>query len=368
MNWSRNCALKTSKWSSTPPPKSPEDLQSSLIRRFRLGADISFRKSLIRHFASKPRDAQRLILVFDDAEQFTPATLIALHALCERNSSLAVSLLLCGDKSFNALLNQPDLATLQADISLTYVLNPLDDDALSKFCSAYLQFRGKGRVLLSMDYLGFLIEQTRGLPEPLLNHLDLALQDPQFLAMHTRREPPPVDTAQVAPPDNPPAVTEPVATPPVVEATAAVGPVVEATAAVEPAVDEPAASQPLVATAPGEPIVPVAAGPVTTPVTPAVTAPQSAAAIPAAGGELEQVVQNWATAWRMQDTQSYLGYYHTGFAPLYHPSRSVWRADRINSVNRPARIELAIRHLPLLRQLPARHQQLRHPRSPPCRR
>lgn len=398
------------------PPKSPEDLQSSLIRRFRLGADLSFRKSLIRHFANKPRDAQRLILAFDDAEQFTPATLMALHSLRERNSNLAVSLLLCGDKTLNALLNQPDLAPLQADISLNYVLSPLEDDTLSEFCSAYLQFRGKGRVSLSLDYLGFLFEQSRGLPEPLLQHLDLALQDPQFVATHTRREAPPVvqepallgqvihniteqinnippetkrwlkptsqvlftaaalstvyvyypravsmyqdffgggttsapvDTAQLSPPATE-AVTEPAAA--------------AAPAVVEPSEQLPAA-EPLVATVAAEPNSPGATARVTSPVTalqpaspsaaPAVAATATAAptltpasaAAPAAGGDLEQVVQNWAAAWRSQDTQSYLGYYHTDFAPLYHPSRSAWRADRINSVRRPARIELAIRDL-----------------------
>lgn len=382
------------------PPKSPEDLHASLIRQFKLGADLSFRKSLIRHFASKPRDSQRLMLVFDDAEQFTPATLMALNTLRATDSNLAISLLLCGDKTFNALLNQPDLAALQADISLNYVLSPLDDDDLSEFCSAYLQFRGKGRELLSLDYLNFLFEQTRGLPEPLLQHLDIAMQDPQFLAMYTRKEvlpepeqpamleqviqsiaeqinniPPEtkrwlkpasqvlftaaalstvyvyyprvmsvyqdyfgsdqttarVDTAGESPADNS-------ATP---STTAA-----DSDLQVAAASPQPATADPVVANTAAQPVAPAGTGVQPTSTTTAVVAaavPAPGPAVASTGGDLEQVVQNWAAAWRSQDTQGYLGYYHTDFAPLYHNSRSVWRADRISSVSRPARIELAIR-------------------------
>jgi type II secretory pathway predicted ATPase ExeA len=171
------------------PPKTPDDLQASLIRQFKLGADLSFRKSLIRYISTKPRDLQKLILVFDDAEQINATTLQGVHSLreLEHNAQPLISLLLCGDKTLNARLNQPELATLQADISLNYTLNPLEDEILSEFCSAYLQLIGKGKLVLAQSYLTTLAEQTRGLPEPVLQQLARDLRDPVFLLVNGRQ-------------------------------------------------------------------------------------------------------------------------------------------------------------------------------------
>jgi len=63
---------------------------------------------------------------------------------------------------------------------------------------------------------------------------------------------------------------------------------------------------------------------------------------PASAAELEAVVNNWLAAWQHQDTNAYLGFYHTDFASLYHDTRTAWREDRIRSLTRPTRIELSL--------------------------
>ncbi len=175
------------------PPKSVEELQATLIRKFKLGADLSFRKSLIRYLATKPRDLQKLILIIDDAHQMSTEALAGLHTLrdLDNNGQALISLLLCGDKTLNAHLAHPDLAALQADISLNYSLNPLEDEELSEFCSGYLQYLGKGRIALIEGYLEGLQDRSRGLPAEILGELEVVLRDPHFLFHHKRSDLPP---------------------------------------------------------------------------------------------------------------------------------------------------------------------------------
>lgn len=388
------------------PPKSADDLQATLIRQFKLGADLSFRKSLIRYLSNKPRDLQKLILVFDNAEQINTETLQGLHTLreLEHNGRPLISLLVCGGKTLNAHLNQPELAALLADITLNYTLNPLENEELAEFCAIFLQQSGKGRLLLDEPYLAALEEKTQGRPAAVIAALELALRDPDFLLLHGRKElaepkeeavpmlsnvingiteqinniPPEtkrwlkptfnglvavaaLSTVYVYYPrvmsvyndfmkPNEGAETEVAnASPPQIPAATPAGTAV---------IEAPTVTEPTVATVP-EPVDP----PIVEPVAPAVPAPvvanapangataaptRAPAATPvttAAGNDLEQVVQNWLAAWRSQNPDAYLSYYHTDFAPLYHNSRSNWRDDRVRSLTRPARIDIVLSDL-----------------------
>ncbi|MES2606067.1 MAG: AAA family ATPase [Pseudomonadota bacterium] len=389
------------------PPKSADDLQATLIRRFKLGADLSFRKSLIRYLSNKPRDLQKLILVFDDAEQINTETLQGLHTLreLEHNGMPLISLLLCGGKTLNAHMNQPELAALQADITLNYALGPLEDEELAEFCAAFLQHIGKGRLLLDEPYLATLEEKTQGRPAVVIAALELALRDPDFLLLHGRKELaepkeespallgtvisniaeqinniPPETKRWLKPTFNGlvavaalstvyvyyPRVmsayndfmkpgeeveTEVARTPspinaPTTEPAPAVATTPEPVQAppAAPAQPEPQAPAPAVATTPA-PAAPLAPAPAPAAPIPATTAQT----VPAATGtDLEQVVQNWLAAWRSQDPDAYLSYYHTDFAPLYHNSRSTWRDDRIRSLTRPANIDIALSDLEVI--------------------
>ncbi|HTR00494.1 MAG TPA: hypothetical protein VMH83_10910, partial [Candidatus Acidoferrum sp.] len=174
------------------PPKSADDLQATLIRQFRLGADLSFRKSLIRHLSTKPRDLQKLIMLIDDGDTMSVDALVGIHGLrdLEHNGQALISVLLCGDKGLNAILAKEELALLQADITLNYSLNPLGDNDIGDFCSAYMQQTGKPRAALSQRYLDSLLQQTQGLPGKVIEELAKALQQPDFLLLNGREEAP----------------------------------------------------------------------------------------------------------------------------------------------------------------------------------
>lgn len=378
------------------PPKSVDELQAMLIRQFKLGADLSFRKSLVRYLGSKPRDLQKLIVIIDNAEQMGTEALSGIFSLreIEHNGQLLVSLLLCGDKTLNAHIAVPELAALQADISLNYTVNPLEDGELAEFCSAYLQQTGKGRVTLSAAYLEQLQEQTRGLPGEVLTTLQQALSNPQFLSENSQEAEPVQEKPQpvvgkviqkVAEQINniPPETKrwlKPTATvlftaaaastvfvyyprmkslyqdltggsrpddaspaPAQVASTTPAAPVQQAPTAQPPAAANPLAqavtnstSQPSV-----QPATPPAAAAVAS--TPP---PAPAPAAPALGqGDVGKVLDTWVSAWSKQDTQAYLSLYHTDFASVYHGNRNSWREDRIRSLTKPARIEINISDL-----------------------
>ncbi len=404
------------------PPKSVDDLQATLIRKFKLGADLSFRKSLTRYLATKPRDLQKLILVIDDTQQMSVEALAGLHGLrdLDNNGQLLISLLLCGDKTLNVHLAQPELAGLQADISLNYSLNALEEAELSEFCSTWLQQAGKGRIALNLSYLEGLQERTRGMPGAILSELEAGMADPLFLIQNTRGELPPEvaekepamisqvihniaeqinnippetkrwlkPTANVlfaaaaastvyvyypnilalynehmhpgaqpassgaaqiastpAPASQAPASQAPATQAPATPATPAPTPAPVAAPVATAVTAPPPAPQPQVtqttltppaaaAQAPAAPVAP----PVQPPTAPAVAPPASVARVtapapapapgiiaatptpavvintaPASPAELEAVVNNWLAAWKQQDTNAYLGFYHTSF-------------------------------------------------------
>ena len=387
------------------PPKSVEDLQSTLIRKFKLGADLSFRKSLIRYLAIKPRDLQKLILIIDDAHQMNVEALAGLHALrdLENNGQALISILLCGDKTLNAHLAQPELAALQADISLNYSLNPLEERELSDFCTGYLQQAGKGRIALDERYLEALQERTRGLPAEILGELAAMLSDPQLLLQHKGSDLPPEKadaepamigqmfssiTTQInnIPPDTKRWLKPTFNTMLAVAAASTVyiyypkilalygeymhapttnsQPQIAATPAPVPQPTR-ATSQPVVAAVEAVPAPPPApaAAPALAPARPAIPPPTLAATAPVAPvqaniatanpADLAAVVNRWMTAWQQQDADKYLGFYHTDFASLYHDNRSSWRDDRVRSLTKPAHIELALSDLEVAATDPA---------------
>jgi len=145
-----------------------------------LDANADFYTALNSHIQARPYDQQKLILVFDDADQIPDDCFQAIRILFEKNyhESPDVSMVFAGTELLDQKLNEPANRTFNKNIILNFEVKPMNRGELEAFCNAYMVEMGLQKRILSKDNLDQIFTETQGLPgkipELIFNILDQA--------------------------------------------------------------------------------------------------------------------------------------------------------------------------------------------------
>jgi len=159
------------------PIESPEMLHRVLAQKFSLSNVNNVAKqlqdALLTNF-EKPK-----LLIFDDAHQLSDITLLEIYRMAEiqASSKRVLNVLLCGEQELDTrLLNKKELSSLLRNVSLKYLLKPMDKETLSQFFLSYVAQKGLPGLQLSKDALGLLYRSSKGYPGPATLLVELAVQ------------------------------------------------------------------------------------------------------------------------------------------------------------------------------------------------
>lgn len=150
------------------PPTSIKDLHDTITRKLKLDNEFGFNKALIHHIIAKPYDQQRLVVVFDNAEQIDIDVLlaIALFRNILHNNQPIVSIVLCGSEALNAKLDDSSYRPLVTDMLLSYEINPMTREQLQAYGNACADIHRLGKLPLKNGVLTELLTESKGLPGP----------------------------------------------------------------------------------------------------------------------------------------------------------------------------------------------------------
>jgi type II secretory pathway predicted ATPase ExeA len=159
------------------PIESPEMLHRVLAQKFSLpnvnNVAKQLQDALLTNF-EKPK-----LLIFDDAHQLSDITLLEIYRMAEiqASSKRVLNVLLCGEQELDTrLLNKKELSSLLRNVSLKYLLKPMDKETLSRFFLSYVTQKGLPGLQLSKDALGLLYRSSKGYPGPATLLVELAVQ------------------------------------------------------------------------------------------------------------------------------------------------------------------------------------------------
>jgi type II secretory pathway predicted ATPase ExeA len=159
------------------PIESPEMLHRVLAQKFSLpnvnNVAKQLQDALLTNF-EKPK-----LLIFDDAHQLSDITLLEIYRMAEiqASSKRVLNVLLCGEQELDTrLLNKKELSSLLRNVSLKYLLKPMDKETLSRFFLSYVAQKGLPGLQLSKDALGLLYRSSKGYPGPATLLVELAVQ------------------------------------------------------------------------------------------------------------------------------------------------------------------------------------------------
>ena len=149
-------------------PHSESDLHDPIQQQLHLdlGENSDFYAALNHHIQARPFDQQKLILVFDDADQIPDDCFDAIRTLFEKNYNdrPEVSMVFAGTELLDQKLNEPQNRTFNKNIILNFEVKPMNRGELEAFCNAYLEEMGLQSHHLSKDDLDYIFNQTQGLP------------------------------------------------------------------------------------------------------------------------------------------------------------------------------------------------------------
>lgn len=149
-------------------PHSESDLHDPIQQQLHLdlGENSDFYAALNHHIQARPFDQQKLILVFDDADQIPDDCFDAIRTLFEKNyhDRPEVSMVFAGTDLLDQKLNEPQNRTFNKNIILNFEVKPMNRGELEAFCNAYLEEMGLQSHHLSKDDLDSIFNQTQGLP------------------------------------------------------------------------------------------------------------------------------------------------------------------------------------------------------------
>ena len=131
-----------------------------------LDDNADFYTALNSHIQARPFDQQKLILVFDDADQIPDDCFEAIRILFEKNyhEKPDVSMVFAGTELLDQKLNEPANRTFNKNIILNFEVKPMNRGELEAFCNAYLVEMGLQKHQLTKDHLDQIFSETQGLP------------------------------------------------------------------------------------------------------------------------------------------------------------------------------------------------------------
>ena len=150
-------------------PHSEQELHDPISQQLhlKLEPNSDFYEVLNRHIQARPFDQQKLILVFDDAEQIPDDCFAAIRHLFEKNyhDRPEVSMVFAGSELLDQKLNEPENRTFNKNIILNFEVRPMNRSELEAFCNAYLVEMGlQQKHRLSSEDLDNIFAETQGLP------------------------------------------------------------------------------------------------------------------------------------------------------------------------------------------------------------
>ena len=149
-------------------PHSEAELHNPIQQQLHLQLDdnADFYSALNNHIQARPFDQQKLILVFDDADQIPDDCFEAIRILFEKNyhEKPDVSMVFAGTELLDQKLNEPANRTFNKNIILNFEVKPMNRGELEAFCNAYLVEMGLQKHQLTKDNLDQIFAETQGLP------------------------------------------------------------------------------------------------------------------------------------------------------------------------------------------------------------
>ena len=123
-------------------PHSEAELHNPIQQQLHLQLDdnADFYTALNSHIQARPFDQQKLILVFDDADQIPDDCFEAIRILFEKNyhEKPDVSMVFAGTELLDQKLNEPANRTFNKNIILNFEVKPMNRGELEAFCNAYM--------------------------------------------------------------------------------------------------------------------------------------------------------------------------------------------------------------------------------------
>lgn len=149
--------------------ESPDMLRAMLARELDVPKSSNFSRTL--EDLPLDDDGKPLILLFDDAHQLSPTTLLEIYRLVQVQSGVIrkLNIVLCGEPTLEQTLKrQPELQSLLMHVSHNIVLTAMSKAEQEQFLNSYLAKTGSPAVKLDNTATAYFYKLTGGLPGPAL--------------------------------------------------------------------------------------------------------------------------------------------------------------------------------------------------------
>ncbi|MFM1896307.1 MAG: hypothetical protein RLZZ385_1381 [Pseudomonadota bacterium] len=151
------------------PFDTPEELRAAVAKRLNLPESFNFARQMEDRFQAEGETQKQLVLLFDECDRYSDATLQELYRLTQiqQDQHRMLSIVLCGEASLdNRLLADEKFKPLLQHVTHSFILSSLDRDSLTQFVLQYFRHVDRPAVHLDNQAMAWLQKLSRGLPGP----------------------------------------------------------------------------------------------------------------------------------------------------------------------------------------------------------
>lgn len=345
-------------------PRTPEDLQTGILRQLHLREKGNFTRRLTEYLQSLAPENRLLHVLIDNAEELNDLTFNAVRMLCniQDDTQSLVRVLLLASPKLNELMGQAELRSFAQHLSHSFQLQPMQGEQLKNFCWAYWRQKQIERSPPDDRWTRELLKLSGGLPGAVLAELGDE-EHRNEINISARLEQVVEEDRAAAQIPLPSAVTPrrglatvlwlvlvlllggaaflgyrewliPLSTP-----TAATPPTSRPSTPVTTVAQSAATPPATPAAAPTATVPPVA---VATPET--ALSPEEEAGI-VAEAEVVRLLNLWVQNWQVQNLPGYFSSYGAAFMPESFDSRTAWEAERRRIISAARDVSVSWREL-----------------------
>jgi MSHA biogenesis protein MshM len=162
----------------TSAPESPDYLYQRIQSHLGLDKSKNFNKSLANYLLAKSPPNNKLVVIYDNAEQISKELFILIRLLnnIHGHSETLVAQIICGTDKLDTLFDDPDLRSLTQYLNQSFTIAPMNREQIQDFYSGFRNKMGiTGHELNNAD-LTDIYMQGKGMPGKTLELLEHAIK------------------------------------------------------------------------------------------------------------------------------------------------------------------------------------------------
>jgi len=155
------------------PPKTSDVLYQRIRHDLGLSPEKNFNRMLSQYLLDKKGPANRLIILYDDAEEIPKDIFILIRLLnnVHDHAQTLVSQIICGTARLDRLFDDPQLRSLTQYLNQSFTLEPMNREALDDFYAGYRREYGIVGNEIKAKGLNDIFKAARGMPGKTLEML-----------------------------------------------------------------------------------------------------------------------------------------------------------------------------------------------------